>query len=108
MAEDYQALLEGLQELEDALRRHGWWTERPPAAEALASAAPFCHDTLPFDQWLQWVFLPRLRQLIAAGTSLPGQSDIAPMAEICWPDDPEISQEMSLLLRKIDSLINTR
>ncbi|WP_258876037.1 YqcC family protein, partial [Pseudomonas aeruginosa] len=31
------------------------------APEALASPEPFCVDTLALEQWLQWIFLPRMK-----------------------------------------------
>lgn len=42
------------------------WTELPPSAAALASQAPFCCDTMPLQQWLQYVLLRRMQALIDA------------------------------------------
>ena len=68
-------------DLEAELRRLQWWQPTQPCAEALASTVPFCADTLGFDQWLQFVFLPTLQQLIARGMALPTHCQITPMAE---------------------------
>lgn len=68
-------------DLEAELRRLQWWQSQQPPAEALASTMPFCVDTLGFDQWLQFVFLPTLQQLIALGMALPSNCQITPMAE---------------------------
>ncbi|MEB3733798.1 YqcC family protein [Halopseudomonas pachastrellae] len=53
---DSAALAAALQELEGELRQWGLWSLEPPSAAQLASEAPFCADTLAFEQWLQWVF----------------------------------------------------
>ena len=47
----------------------------------LASQQPFCVDTLAFEEWLQWIFLPRLKALLEANAPLPTASGIAAMAE---------------------------
>ncbi len=67
--------------IEAEMRRVALWESLPPPPEALASSVPFCHDTLEFAQWLQWVFLPRMRVLVEAGGPLPARCGIAPLAE---------------------------
>jgi|AntRauTorcE11898_2_1112593.scaffolds.fasta_scaffold76856_1 uncharacterized protein YqcC (DUF446 family) len=67
--------------IEIELRRLGVWeTERPPE-EALQSDQPFGIDRLAFTQWLQFVFLSRMKRLIEEGHRLPAVSGMAPMAE---------------------------
>lgn len=78
-----------LSNLEGVLRQGGLWDAHPPQAQALASQAPFCYDTLRFEQWLQWVFLPQLQQLLASGGPLPPACAIAPMAEVAYADRDE-------------------
>lgn len=70
-----------LNELEDTLRHAGLWQGAPPAPEAFLSSVPFSADTLDFSEWLQWVFLARFRALLEGAHPLPGQCDVAPMAE---------------------------
>lgn len=67
--------------IERELRTLGWWSETPPSAEALASQTPFCVDTLAFEQWLQWIFLPRMKVIIENDLELPHASGIRVMAE---------------------------
>lgn len=68
-------------DIEAELRRLELWAKESPDAEALASTQPFAVDTLSFPQWLQFIFLPRMRALIAADAALPTACGIAPMAE---------------------------
>lgn len=51
-----------LGELTAELQRLERWQADHPGSEALASELPFCVDTLSFDQWLQFVLIPRMEQ----------------------------------------------
>jgi len=75
------ALADQLLLIERELRVLGMWSAESPSAEALASQQPFCVDTLDFGAWLQWLFLPRMKQLLEAAGPLPTASGIRPMAE---------------------------
>lgn len=77
-AEQVHALLI---DVEAHLRQMGLWQSEPPPPEALASDQPFCIDTLGFDQWLQYIFLPTMYELLESGRALPTECGIAPMAE---------------------------
>ncbi|BCX88321.1 hypothetical protein MIN45_P0690 [Methylomarinovum tepidoasis] len=94
-----------LLELEAELRRLGLWEEARPSDEALASPLPFCCDTLSFPQWLQFVFLERMKPLIEAGGPLPGQCGIAPMAEEWFAGSGIESKRLLRLLRDFDELL---
>lgn len=76
-----KVLLTQLGELEQALVELDLWTELPPSEEAMQSIEPFAVDTMAFNQWLQWIFIPRLRALVEASAVLPQGSDVATMAE---------------------------
>ena len=73
----HETLVDLLQELEQTLRDLQLWQQDKPSAEALASVEPFAIDTLAFEQWLQWLFIPQMQQLIARD-SLPLSCDITP------------------------------
>lgn len=80
----YQPVQRLLEQLSDALRASPLWSEQQPTSAALASKMPFCCDTLSFENWLQFVFLPRLSQVIEYNLPLPKALVIAPMAEQSW------------------------
>ena len=67
--------------IEAALRQAGLWSGTAPDPEALQSTQPFCVDTLRFEQWLQWVLLPRMKVLLEGDLPLPAASGIQAMAE---------------------------
>ena len=96
-------LSELLQQLERELADRGMWSATPPDPDALASQAPFCHDRMPFHNWLQWVFIPRVTELLQTGAPLPTDCAIAPMAELLFPDDDPKKEALVQLLRAIDA-----
>lgn len=79
-------MADAILDLERELRGLGLWAQSPPDAELLASQQPFCVDTLGFEQWLQWIFVPRMEAIIQQGRNLPGAFSIAPMGEeaLAW------------------------
>jgi len=70
-----------LLQIESELQLMALWEHESPPTTALASTIPFCFDTLAFHQWLQWVFLPRMREVVAGTRPWPASSDIFPIAE---------------------------
>lgn len=107
MADDYQELSLHLQRLEHELRQLGWWSDIAPDADALHSSAPFCHDSMAFDQWLQWVFIPGIRDILQKKKPLPDNCAIAPMAEIAWAKAPSTAVAgLTQLLFEIDALVS--
>jgi len=87
-------------DLEAHLRNRLLWDAEEPDPAALASTQPFCIDTLSFPQWLQFVFLPRMRLLLDADLPLPAQCAIAEMAEMQFGAGD--GAEVIALLREID------
>lgn len=80
--QDQVALVsDSLLRVEVELRRLKVWSDQEPAPEALQSTEPFCIDTLEFTEWLQFVFIVRMKVLIESGHPLPAVSGMAPMAE---------------------------
>jgi uncharacterized protein YqcC (DUF446 family) len=94
-----------LLEIEAELRISGKWQQNQPPMSALASAEPFCVDTLRFEQWLQWVFLPRMRQILEQQQPLPVKSGIYAYAEEALPGDAPSTSRLLALIRRFDDLI---
>ncbi|WP_440053643.1 YqcC family protein [Pseudoalteromonas sp. T1lg65] len=75
-------LLSLLAELESCLKAAGLWQRQEIDPLALTSTQPFCCDTMSFEQWLQFVFIPKMQLLIRQSEPLPKSMAIAPMAEM--------------------------
>ncbi|WP_105215613.1 YqcC family protein [Pseudoalteromonas sp. T1lg22] len=74
-----------LQQLETQLQAHKLWQAEPIDAHLLHSGQPFCVDTLRFEQWLQFVFIVKMRVLVQNRAVLPSSIALTPMAELQWP-----------------------
>jgi uncharacterized protein YqcC (DUF446 family) len=98
-------LTEQLLLIEGELRQLGWWAATPPSAQALASQQPFAVDSMAFEQWLQWLFLPRMQQILAGGEQMPGSCGIQPMAEMVLVDRASQARTLLVLLGEFDRLI---
>lgn len=92
--------------IEAELRGLGLWESTPPTEAALASPHPFCFDTLKLHQWLQWVFIPKVLNLLEAGDPLPEHSDIFPLAEEYFAPLGPGANRLVILIRRFDELIN--
>lgn len=91
--------------IERELRVLGWWKDVPPSHESLSSREPFCVDTLDFDQWLQWIFLPRMKIILERDLPLPTASGILEMAEMVYASRIGEARELLALLKGFDRLI---
>lgn len=91
--------------IERELRTQGWWADLPPSDKAMASHEPFCVDSMPFDQWLQWIFLPRMKVILEQGAPLPNVSGIQPMAEQVYGVGNAQSRELIKLLGEFDEIL---
>lgn len=92
--------------IEIEMRRIEVWSAVAPSEEALASTQPFCVDTLEFTQWLQFVFLERMRFIVEQGHGLPPVSGIAPMAEEYFRGQPQSGDGLVRELEAIDRLLS--
>lgn len=92
-----------LDKLEAELRQQLLWSSQAPDAQALASTMPFCCDTLALEQWLQFIFLPRMRALLQAGAALPKKVAILPMAEEAFKTYPQPLLVLLDIIGQLDS-----
>ncbi|TEC96011.1 YqcC family protein [Pseudomonas aeruginosa] len=99
------ALADQLLLIERELRALGWWSESSPAPEALASPEPFCVDTLALEQWLQWIFLPRMKLILESDSALPQASGILARAEVAYAQRGEEVAGLLAALGEFDRLI---
>jgi uncharacterized protein YqcC (DUF446 family) len=95
-----------LLEVEANLRTHGKWDEHEPASSDLNSTVPFCMDTLKFEQWLQWIFLPRMKDTLEQTKPLPAQSGIYEYAEECLQKNDPLTNNLLKQLKTFDKLIS--
>lgn len=78
MTEQIQSLLDAL---ERELKQLELWLLVLPDEQALQSRLPFCVDTLRFEQWLQFIFIPKMQLLLNSASPLPTKIALLPLAE---------------------------
>ncbi|OLF51990.1 YqcC family protein [Pseudomonas chlororaphis] len=103
----FPKIAEQLLLIERELRLQALWDDTPPSATALASVEPFAVDTLEFEQWLQWIFLPRMKEILEQNLPLPSASGIQEMAEVVFAGRvmQGRDRQLQVLLKEFDQLI---
>lgn len=94
-----------LSDIEREMQRLDLWEDEPPPPEAFRSDAPFCFDTMAATQWLQWVFIPRMRETLAMNVPLPAACQVAPVVELYFDDVGGDRGELVVLLEAFDELM---
>ena len=105
MDKRFPEVAEHLLLIERELRVLGWWSDSPPSEQALSSVEPFSVDTLEFEQWLQWIFLPRMKIILEQNLPLPNASGILEMAEMVYASRAQETRYLQQLLAHFDRLI---
>lgn len=97
-----------LNRLEDELKNQQLWQSAPPSPKQLASCEPFCIDTMNFETWLQWVFIPQLQTMIENPhfMGFTHQSNIYAMADYIFKDYQQQTEHLLKIIADIDRLIN--
>ncbi|MCL1079848.1 YqcC family protein [Parashewanella spongiae] len=94
-----------LAEIELSLQQLQLWSDTLPSAQALASTTPFACDVMTLEQWLQFIFLPKMHLLIEHHQPLPTNVAIAPMAEHIWANT-DVHSPLINLITEMDDLLN--
>lgn len=100
------SMMTALTGLESEMRAIGWWQEARPSEAALASRQPFCVDTMTFSEWLQWVYVPKMRALLLTAAPLPTHSGLLPMAQEAWRGCDDDATALLQRVALLDQLIN--
>ena len=104
-AERRAALAPEVDALEAELKRLGWWQSTPIEPEKLAFRQAFGMDTMAFSQWLQFVFVPAARDMLAGNRALPPSSMLAAHA-VREFDGVDEAEGVCEVLRRIDAAVN--
>ena len=95
-----------LGELETELKQQHLWASAPPDAAALASSLPFCYDTMQLENWLQFIFLPRMQALLDARLSLPAKISVLPIAEQAFSHLGAQAYPLLYIIKHIDDTLS--
>jgi len=90
--------------IEAEMRRIGFWQNQPLLPEQMEFTQAFAMDTMTFTQWLQFVFLPRVREA-AASNQFPSNSSVGTQAVREFDGDPGAG-DLVTLLSEFDALFD--
>lgn len=94
-------------EIESELRRLNRWSAEPLPSEKFKDMGAFGSNTMAFEQWLQFVLIPRIHAIVEEKGEFPNNSMLAPYAIRVFDGDPEAGK-LHDLLHEVDKLINEK
>jgi uncharacterized protein YqcC (DUF446 family) len=100
----YEQAAQYADRLEAELRNLGRWQDDPPPASAFECQRPFFGDTMAFTQWLQFVLLARIRQVVAEKGAFPRHSQVGAYAVREFDTDYD-AQSLVPILSQFDEFI---
>jgi uncharacterized protein YqcC (DUF446 family) len=90
--------------IESELQHLKRWSTAPLPASAFENMGAFGANTMTFEQWLQFVLLPRLRDIVASRGEFPQGSMLAAYAARTLDGDEDVGK-LQALLREVDELV---
>ena len=105
----HQQLDQAVRRLEATLKASDLWRVEEPSAKAMASQQPFCVDSMSLPQWLRFVFIARLDDMIAAESPLPATCNVAPAADLYLKQEQARAGDRLLVVKaieEVDQVIN--
>ncbi|HBO38366.1 MAG TPA: anhydro-N-acetylmuramic acid kinase [Pasteurellaceae bacterium] len=70
-----------LRQLQTVMEELDLWQVVPPQEKAFLSTEPFAIDSMTANEWLQWIFIPRMYALLECEAELPATIAISPYIE---------------------------
>ena len=87
-----------IEAIEVEMRRLGMWATEAPPPEAFASGVAFFGDTMAFEQWLQFVLVPRVQAVLGGDGTFPAQSMVGAKAVREFDGYPDAEHLVDLLI----------
>jgi uncharacterized protein YqcC (DUF446 family) len=94
---DYRVVEAKVDDIEREMKRVGLWQDKPLSPEQYNFSSPFAMDTMSYDQWLQFVFIPRVREIIRTEGKFPASSSVGAQAVREFDTYPDAQRLISLL-----------
>jgi len=92
-------------EIEAELKRLNRWSADPLQPEKFKDMGAFGGNTMAFEQWIQFVLIPRIHAIVEEKGEFPSNSMLAPYAIRVFDGDSEAGT-LHDLLYELDKLIN--
>jgi uncharacterized protein YqcC (DUF446 family) len=86
-----------ISEIESEMKRIGYWSPDPLPEEAYDFHEAFAIDTMAFTQWLQFILIPRVKQIIEQEDTFPTESMVGVQAVREFDGDDNASHLVTML-----------
>ncbi len=93
-----------IDEIEREMQELGIWQSEPLPPEMMEFEAAFGADKLSFEQWIQFVLIPRVRDIASSGGTFPASSNVGAQAARCFSGLPN-GEGLIALLSEFDAFI---
>jgi uncharacterized protein YqcC (DUF446 family) len=95
-----------INQIETEMKNVGMWQDEPLPPDKLAVKAAFGQDKLSFEQWLQFIFIPRVKEIIATKGNWPPESQVSLQAWREWKQygSEDKCDHLLGLLKEFDAL----
>jgi uncharacterized protein YqcC (DUF446 family) len=97
MQPSYDSVQQQIDAIEAEMKRAGYCRSEPLPPEAYNFRQAFAMDTMPFSSWLQFIFIPRVRSIIAEHGEFPQRSMVGAQAVREFDGDNNADRLVSLL-----------
>ena len=102
----YELLRKKAEEIQKELRDLDRWQEYPLPSKKFEDMGAFGSNTMTFEQWIQFILIPRLDHIVKNHGELPSESMLSTYAVRVLDGDIDASKLIGLL-NDIDELVNT-
>jgi len=92
-------------EIEAELKRLNRWTNEPLPPECFEEMGAFGSNTMAFEQWIQFVLIPRIQDIVSTKGEFPSDSQLSRYAVRVFDGDTD-ADHLRNLLYQLDDLIN--
>src|SRR5688572_4673308 len=103
----YELVLIKASEIEAELKRLNRWSISPLPPDKFEDMGAFGGNTMSFEQWLQFVLIPRIQEIVDQKEDFPRESMLAPYAIRYFNGDMGVD-DLQQLLYDLDLLINKK
>ncbi len=104
-SDHYTSVATKANEIEAELKRLDRWSAMPLPPEKYENMGAFGCNTMAFEEWLQFILIPRIQSIVEVKGKFPKSSMLAPFATRVLDVDGEASHLHDLLI-ELDKLIN--
>jgi uncharacterized protein YqcC (DUF446 family) len=102
----YSLVAEKAGEIEAELKRLNRWSNEPLPPEYFESMGAFGSNTMTFEQWIQFVLIPRIDEIVISKGVFSSNSQLSRYAVRVFDGDTD-ADYLSDLLYQLDDLINS-